>query len=405
MLPGHLPIIGNSRPKGKSKGFFTTAAAYNEEMTDPRKTNRRQFLQGRSAAEALVDAVDAGIDATDEGMPAKYLQPSSYLMQIERRAMACQFAVYLNAGQYQGASEAAVEALDLVEQLEDQLTVYRDHSEISRLNLCAYQEATVVEPRLFDLLEEAVELYRATEGAFDITSATLSKVWGFYRREGQIPSEEDLRVARESVGSDLLELCRDERTVRYTHDRVEINLGGIGKGYALDRCVELMRQRDINDFLIHGGQSSVVARGNRLEGEQSQRGWTVGLRNPLRPEQRIAEIQLQDQALGTSGTATQSFYHQGRRYGHILDPRSGRPAEGVLSATVLAPTAAMADALATAFYVMGVEAALEFCRHRNDLAVVLMTSGKRRGTLQIDSIGLEENQWQCAGGDEIIAHD
>ena len=170
-----------------------------------------------------------------------------------------------------------------------------------------------------------------------------------------------------------------------------IGTGGIAKGYALDQCAEMMQTRGINDFLFHGGQSSIVARGSRLDSNQETRGWKVGVNHPLRPEQRLAEITLQDQAIGTSGSRRQSFYHQGQRYGHIIDPRSGWPAQGVYSATVIAPTAATADALSTAFYVMGVERSLSYCKQHPEVAALIVTPAERSGSIEIHSIVLDDS--------------
>jgi thiamine biosynthesis lipoprotein len=114
----------------------------------------------------------------------------------------------------------------------------------------------------------------------------------------------------------------------------------------------------------------------------------------LRPERRLAEFTLRDRALGTSGSATQFFHHQGRRYGHILDPRTGRPAEGVHSSTVIAPTAAEADALATAFYVLGPEKSLDYCRARPHLAAVLVSPGPRQGSIELHTCGLNDEDWK-----------
>lgn len=271
------------------------------------------------------------------------------------------------------------------------MTVYRDHSEISRLNQTAAEYPFAVEPRLYEMLKQASHLHVETGGAFDITSGPLTKVWGFYRRQGQLPSDDSLREALQRVGSQWLEFDDEDKTVSFARSGVEINLGGIGKGYALDRCVEFLESAGIRDFAIHGGQSSIVARGSRLDSEQQADGWKVGVNHPLRPEQRLAEITLRDKALGTSGSRRQSFYHQGKRYGHIIDPRSGQSAEGVYSATVVAPTAAVADALATSFYVMGVADALDFCTRHTELGALLVAPAKRRGSIEIHSIGMPES--------------
>ena len=172
-----------------------------------------------------------------------------------------------------------------------------------------------------------------------------------------------------------------------------INLGAIGKGYALDRCAEVLRQRGIEGYLIHGGQSSVLGRGERHAAGNAQ-GWRVALRHPLKPDQRLAEIWLRDRALGTSGAGNQFFYFRGRRYGHVLDPRTGRPAEELLSATALAPTAAQADALATAFFVMGAERTRAYCRARAELAALLVVPGERAGEIHLETVNLGDGEWR-----------
>jgi thiamine biosynthesis lipoprotein len=196
------------------------------------------------------------------------------------------------------------------------------------------------------------------------------------------------------VGRCWLELDPSASAIRFRKPGVEINLGAIGKGYALDRCAELFAQAGVLDYVIHGGQSSVLARGSRVGRAADDSGWTVGLRHPLRAEQRYVEIDLQDRALGTSGSGNQFFHHRGRRYGHVLDPRTGWPAEGVLSCTVLAPSAAIADALSTAFFVMGVDRAREYCRSRDDLAALMICPGARSGSVETHAIGLSEGDWR-----------
>lgn len=362
-------------------------------MRDKRKTTRRQFLAGHSAVEALGDLTHGEMPVPSGTTASLQRNPGTYLIEVTRRAMACEFAVMLNADRQSLATEAAVAALDLVDRLEDQLTVYREHSEISGMNRLASLRWVNVEPRLLSMLEYAVQLSGETDGAFDITSGPLSKVWGFYRREGRVPAEPDLTAALERIGSRHIEFDDDNLALRFNLPGMEINLGGIGKGYALDRCVELLTARGVENFLLHGGQSSVVARGARFQAGEKNSGWTVGLRHPLRPERRLAEFRLRNRALGTSGMATQSFYHQGRRYGHILDPRTGWPADGMHSATVIAPLAATADALATAFYVLGVDSARDFCARHSELAAVLVTPGNSSGSVDVHAFGLTDNDW------------
>ena len=274
-------------------------------------------------------------------------------LRVARRAMACLFEVIFNVGDYPQATEWAVEALDLVEQLEDRLTVYRESSELLRLNTAAGLGAASVAPDLMQLLLRSRELHTWTDGAVDVAAGRLVRAWGFLARQGRTPSEEVLAEAKAHSGMHLVECDAEASTVRFHRRGVELNLGSIGKGYAIDRAIELLRRRGAVDAFVHGGQSSVRASGHRHRSGGAQRGWPVGLRDPLRPGRRLATFHLVDAALGTSGSGTQFFVENGRRLGHILDPRSGRPADGVLSATVVASSAADADALATALYVLG----------------------------------------------------
>jgi thiamine biosynthesis lipoprotein len=368
-----------------------------------RKSTRRDFLKGRSAARALADTVQEVIPSGGPGGALGSRPEGGYLVHVSRPAMACEFRVFLNAGQYGQGTKVALEVLDLVETLEQQMSVFRPTSEISTINRDAADGPVPVEPRLFALLELAGRIHAETDGAFDITAGPLWETWGFSRRAGTIPSSEQLAEARKRVGWHLVELDPVEKTVRFRVPGVGLNLGSIGKGYALDRCAERMEAAGIGDYLLDGGYSSVLARGGQL-GDASHgpaeapNGWTVGVRHPLRPDRRLAEVRLRNRALATSGSGVQFFRHRGRRLGHILDPRSGQPAEGVLSATVLAPTAALADALATAFYVMGPEGAQQYCHSRPEIAAVIVCPARRAGGIDMTSTGLGENEWNSLQG-------
>lgn len=353
----------------------------------PRST-RREFLQGHAAVEALADAIAPAESGEGKAQPNE----AAYLLHVSRRAMACTFEVFFNAGQYPHATETALAALDLVDRLENQLSVYREHSEISALNRRADQQAVTVERSLFDLLSRASRLCLETAGAYDITAAPLSEAWGFTRRNGAIPSACALAEALARVGGQFIELDEAASTVRYARPGLKINLGSIGKGYALDRSAELLAAAGVHDFLLHGGNSSVLARGAHGSLEPAQ-GWAVGVRNPLRPDRRLGQVLLKDRALATSGSGTQFFVHEGRHFGHIIDPRSGWPAEGVLSVSVLADTAAEADALSTAFYVMGIEATREYCARHPEIAAIMLCPGARLGSLEKHMIGLGEHEW------------
>ncbi len=246
-------------------------------MDSGRKSSRRQFLKGTAALDALQELQwGASAEVLPTGDPAagarRRGETPDYLLQVGRRAMACEFQVFLNPGQYAGAVEAATQSLDLVDALEDQMTVYRDHSEIVRLNQTASQQATGVEPRLFDLLSRCVQWNVATAGAFDITAGPLVKLWGFYTRQGRFPDQEEITATLLRVGGRFLQLDGDQMTIRFTRPGMELNLGSVGKGYALDRCAEVLDAAGVSDCLIHGGQSSILRAGVEVTGANRRPG-------------------------------------------------------------------------------------------------------------------------------------
>jgi thiamine biosynthesis lipoprotein len=273
-----------------------------------------------------------------------------------------------------GAVELATRALDLIDELEAQLTVYRDDSEVSRLNRTAHEGPVAVEPGLFALLQRAVAISRETGGAYDVTAGALSEAWGFVRGPKRVPAPATLADARARTGWHHLRLEAERKTVSFDRPGITVNLGSIGKGHAIDRAVEVLRGHWFpTSALVHGGQSSLFALGSppgRFGGR-----WEVALRNPWNPDSPLGVLRLRNRGLGTSGGAFQNFEVEGRIYGHIIDPRTGAPATGPASVTVLAATAAEADALSTAFYLLGPDAVREQVARNPGLAVVIVREG------------------------------
>ena len=283
--------------------------------------------------------------------------------------MACKFEVTLPLSDQAGVL-VATEALNEVDRLEAQLTVFREASEVSQINRHAADAPVQVEASLFDLLRLCLQLHLETEGAFDITSGPLTRAWGFLRRDGRVPTDSEIAQARSSTGSDKLLFDHDMRTIRFARPGVEINLGSIGKGYALDRVAALIDTR-VRTALLNAGASSLRAIGG---GEQRHGGLEVGLRHPRKKDQRMAVLRLRDCALSTSGSEEQFFEHAGTRYGHIIDPRSGWPADVMTSVTVVTRSAAVSDALATAFYVGGSELAESYCATHPEVLAIMLES-------------------------------
>ncbi len=325
----------------------------------------------------------------------------TYLLDISRRAMACQFQILLNADEQHSAAETAVQALDLVEELEEQLSIFRCESQISRVNRLAAENPASVSPDVFQLLALAKEIWQETNGAFDITSTPLSKVWGFHARQSTFPLPQDIATAKQTVGCQFLQIKNN--TVSFDHPQLEINLGGIGKGYALDCCRQHFVSQQIENYLLHAGHSSILAHGNRKNSTAENKGWQIALRHPLIPQRQLANIWLQDQAIGTSGDANQFFYHQGKRYGHVIDPRSGWPVQHTLSSTVITHSAAAADAIATAFFVIGPENATRYCRQHPGTSFIIATPGNRNRIIELHIFGIrKENLEVTADNVELI---
>lgn len=318
-------------------------------------SNRRAFLSGRAA----VREVEAGGESLAEsilGQPLAHAPAAGDTVRLETKAMACHWQVILNPGDRSAVMHAS-DALDLVHHLESLMTVYKFDGQLAVVNREAADGTVEIDPLLTAVIAKSIELTQATDGAFDATSGPLVALWRSCREENRVPSEEEIASAKERTGVDLVDLDTVGNTIRFAKQGVELNLGAVGKGYALDCAAGFLKEQGVNDFLIHGGASSVLAAGVH-RGE----GWPVGIKNPVLNEESMLTIVLGESAnaagvaLGTSGGNVQYFRLNGRRYGHILDPRTGWPVEHLLSASVVADDAATADALSTAAFAAGPDA-------------------------------------------------
>ncbi len=308
----------------------------------------------------------------------------SLLMQVSRRAMATEFVVMLPAREAD-AVETVVMQLEQLDSIEQSLTIYRDDSEISRVNRLASHELVELTKPTFELLERAITWSKRTLGAFDITAGPLVDVWGFTRRSGRKPQADEINAALRLVGYQHIELDPNQRTAQFSKSGMSINLGAIGKGEALDRIASSLNSHGLTDFLIHGGNSSVLARGDQIAG--SGMGWAVGLAHPTKAPRRIAGLWLKDKAIATSGSGKQFFHHRGRRYGHVIDPRTGYPAGDLLSLTVLMDSAADADACATGLYVAGSQAITEFAAADWLPPLVTVRQASQQDGVEVGSVG------------------
>jgi thiamine biosynthesis lipoprotein len=285
------------------------------------------------------------------------------LVRVHRTAMACRVEVALHECDARHVA-AARDALDEADRVEALLTVFRESSELSRVNREGAAGAAGVDPEVFRLLQRCAQLYLDTDGAFDITSSPLSRCWGLLTREGRLPSTGEIEAARACIGMLHVDVDATTRSVRFGRDGMALNLNAFGKGYALDCMAVTLRARGTDRALLSAGGSSVLAMGGA---------WPVDIRSPLSSRPRLARVRLAGAALGTSGAGEQFVIADGVRYGHVIDPRSGMPATGVLSASAVAADAATADALSTAFLIGGPALARCYCEsHRGTMALLAL---------------------------------
>jgi thiamine biosynthesis lipoprotein len=272
-----------------------------------------------------------------------------YRHEASRMSMACVYAIEVYGPDAEALPRIADEAFDEVDRIDRLMSHYKADSALTRINRDAARRPVTVEPELFDFIVDAMRYHRDSGGAFDITVGPLMKAWGFFRGDGRVPTDDALAAARRHVGGSHVILNSVERTIAFGHSGVELDLGGIAKGYAVDRVARLLKQRQIAAALISAGGSTIYG----LGAPPGRDAWEVAIQDPIDPRQTALTVQLKDRALSVAGSSEKSFEAGGVRYSHIMDPRIGRPAHGVLTVAVLAPSGTAGDALDTTFFVLG----------------------------------------------------
>jgi thiamine biosynthesis lipoprotein len=206
-------------------------------------------------------------------------------------------------------------------------------------------------PELFRLLADCVEYSRKSEGAFDISVGPLMKTWGFYKGSGNLPGAAEVKSSLERVGYRHILLDAENHTVRFARKGVELDPGGIGKGYAVDRMAAILKDKGVETALISGGGSSIYAMG----APPGDPGWNVKIRDPRDETRTAIEVFLKDESMSTSGSYEKFFMAEGRMFSHIMDPRTGYPAKGMLAVSVIAPRALDSEAWTKPVFILGRE--------------------------------------------------
>jgi len=289
---------------------------------------------------------------------------AEWVSRTEDGIMGTRIVVELWADE-RAAGESAIDAvMDEMRHIDATMSTYKPDSEVSRVNALAARGPVKISAELFGLLNTALEYSRITDGAFDITYASVGFMYDFRARVR--PDEQQIAAALPAVNYRHLLLDRAAGTVRFSQSGVRIDLGGIAKGYAVDRSIEILQRRGIKHALVSAGGDS------RIMGDRFGKPWIVGIRHPDRKDEVIARLPLIDTAISTSGDYEHYFDENGVRYHHIIDPRTGHSASAVRSATVIAPTATRTDGLSKTAFVLGAEAAIRIYEKLGDVDAVLV---------------------------------
>src|SRR6267378_2294286 len=281
------------------------------------------------------------------------LASSSEALRLESslEAMGSAYSLVLY-GEDRGRLEAASEeAFEEVRRLDRMLSNYRPESEWSEVNRHAAERPVKVSAELFRLLSACVEYSRQSEGAFDISVGPLMKVWGFYKGTGHLPQRAEVGGALTKVGYRNILLDANRLTVRFARPGVELDPGGIGKGYAVDRMVDILRKDGIDSALVSASGSSIYA----LGAPPGEAGWKVRIRDPKDEAKTVTEVTLKNESMSTSGSYEKFFWAEGKIYSHIMDPRTGYPSRGMLSASVITPLTLDSEAWTKPYYINGRE--------------------------------------------------
>ncbi len=285
--------------------------------------------------------------------------PIPGMKRFSHEAMATTFEVIVIYEDDLYAQQAAQAAFDEVDRLEGELSRFTENSDIARINNLTANQPLQLGLEAFECLKLSCRIYAETNGAFDITIGSLLACWRNDDGTLRTPSQEELELARQRTGTHFIKLDEDEHTVELLADGVQVDLGGIGKGYAVDRVAELLRQWSIDVALVSGGYSSVLA----LDAPAGTKGWPLTLSNPCNRKQILARPYLQGRALSGSGI---------QKGQHIIDPRTIRAVKDKCAAWSSASNAATADALSTALMVMSLDEIGQYCSDHPDVSAIIM---------------------------------
>ena len=287
-------------------------------------------------------------------------------------AMATVFTLYLYSDGAERASAVSDEVFDEVDRVEQLLSNYRETSELSRINRDAAAGPVTTDPEVMDFLGQAEHWSRVSDGAFDMTVGRLMKAWGFYRHQGAVPPADELERLRAVTGWQKVELDAAARRVRFTEAGVELDPGGIGKGFAVDAAVRILREDGVRAALLSAGSSTVYG----LGAPPGRRGWRAVVPGPLPSKRTLSVIVLRDESLSSADCSQKNFVVDGHRYCHIMDAKTMRPVEGRVQVSVVHPSATASDALSNVVFVETPEESLRtLATYAADARALIVSAG------------------------------
>jgi FAD:protein FMN transferase len=305
--------------------------------------------------------------------------PSVDRYQASHQAMGTEFTVAVYGRDPKFLAESVEQVFEEIDRIDDQMSNYKPGSELSEINRDAASHPVLVAPDLFALIEKSLEYSRETGGGFDITVGPLMKAWGFFRGQGRVPSAAELRGVLTHVGYQHVKLDAAQRTIFFDVPGVELDLGGIAKGYAVDRAVEILREDGITSALVSGGDSSIYALG-APPGEQA---WKITLRDPFDATKPADTIYLKNFSMSTSGNYNKFFKLGGKMYSHVMNPHTGMPVEDMLSTTVFVASTTDSDALSK-LYVLGVQGSRKYLtKHADVQALFFVPTGEGQNSSRV----------------------
>lgn len=287
--------------------------------------------------------------------------------EASHQAMGTVFTVAAYGSNSAYLEEVAAEVFQEIDQLDDQMSNYKQESELSSINREAARHAVIVEPGLFKLIQDSLRYSRESGGDFDVTVGPLMKSWGFFRGQGRVPSKDELSQVLKRIGYQHVKLDPSTRSIRFDEPGIEIDLGAIAKGYAIDQAVQILRDNEISRALISSGTSSLYALGS----PPGESGWKISVRDPLDQNKAACVLRLQNLSLSVSGGYEKFFKLGGKTYAHIMNPHTGMPVENMLSTAVMSPSGTDSDALSTTFFVESPDATRDYLQHHPDLTAIL----------------------------------